>query len=58
MKIRLSAQGMSLNVEVQDDKAMAVYRGLAEKLLIHAGETGTACNPKVVVVKPGGNKGA
>ena len=56
MKIRLSAQGMSLNVEVQDDKAMAVYRGLAEKLLIHAGETGTAYNPKVVVVKPGGIK--
>ena len=36
MKIRLSAQGMSLNVEVTDDKAMTVYRGMAEKLLVHA----------------------
>lgn len=49
MKIRLSAQGMSLNVEVADNKAMTVYRGLAEKLLVHAGETGTAYEPKVVV---------
>lgn len=52
MKIRLSAQGMSLNVEVPDDKAMTVYRGMAEKLLLHAGETGTVYEPKVVVAKP------
>lgn len=39
MKIVLSAQGASLNVEVPDDKAMTVYRGLAEKLLTHAGKT-------------------
>lgn len=38
MKIRLSTQGMSLNVEVPEIKAMMVYRGLAEKLLMHAGQ--------------------
>lgn len=31
MKIRLSMQGASLNVEVSDKKAMGIYRGLAEK---------------------------
>ena len=28
MKIRLSTQGMSLNIEVPEDKAMAVYLSL------------------------------
>lgn len=57
MKIRLSTQGMSLNIEVPEDKAMAVYRGLAEKLLIHAcaQETQmpkTVLQPKIVVNPP------
>lgn len=58
MKIRLSAQGISLNVEVQDDKAMTVYRGLAEKLLIHAELQKTTATPKalnkpeVVITRP------
>ena len=37
MKIRLSVQGASLNVEVSDKKAMGIYRGLAERLLLQAG---------------------
>ena len=37
MKIRLSMQGASLNVEVSDKKAMGIYRGLAERLLLQAG---------------------
>ena len=58
MKIRLSAQGISLNVEVQDDKAMTVYRGLAEKLLVHAELQKTTATPKalnkpeVVITRP------
>ncbi len=38
MKITLSAQGISLEVDVSDYKAITVYRGLAEKLLAHAGK--------------------
>ena len=58
MKIRLSAQGMSLNVEVTDDKAMTVYRGMAEKLLVHAELQKTTATPKalnkpeVVITRP------
>ena len=57
MKIRLSTQGMSLNVEVPETKAIMVYRGLAEKLLIHAcaQETQmpkTVLQPKIVVNPP------
>ena len=37
MKIRLSMQGASLNVEVSDKKAMRIYRGLAERLLLQTG---------------------
>lgn len=37
MKIRLSMQGASLNVEVSDKKAMGIYRGLAERLLLQTG---------------------
>lgn len=37
MKIWLSVQGTSLNVEVSDKKAMGIYRGLAERLLLQAG---------------------
>ena len=37
MKIRLSMQGESLNVEVADKKAMGIYRGLAERLLLQTG---------------------
>lgn len=37
MKIRLSMQGASLNVEVSDKKAMGIYRELAERLLLQAG---------------------
>ena len=50
MKIRLSAPGMSLGVEVPEEKAMNVYRGLAEKLLIHAGDQ-TTYAPKITVSK-------
>lgn len=49
VKIRLSAQGTTLSVEVPEDKAMNVYRGLAEKLLIHAAVETT---PEVVALKP------
>lgn len=52
MKIRLSTQGMSLNVEVPEIKAMMVYRGLAEKLLMHAGVQEAGSAVKVTVVKP------
>lgn len=57
MKIRLSTQGMSLNVEVPEIKAMMVYRGLAEKLLMHAGvqeaqKPKTVLQPKIVVNPP------
>ena len=57
MKIRLSTQGMSLNVEVPEIKAMMVYRGLAEKLLMHAGQQEaqmpkTVLQPKIVVNPP------
>ena len=57
MKIRLSTQGMSLNVEVPEDKAMTVYRGLAEKLLMYAGTQEaqtpkTVLQPKIVVNPP------
>lgn len=34
MKIRLSVQGASLNVEVSDKKAMGIYRGLIFHLKI------------------------
>lgn len=51
MKIRLSTQGMSLNVEVPEIKAMMVYRGLAEKLLMHAGPQEVQ-TPKTIVIKP------
>lgn len=37
MKIRLSMQGASLNVEVSDKKAMGIYRELAERLLLQTG---------------------
>ncbi len=37
MKIWLAVQGASLNVEVSDKKAMGIYRGLAERLLLQAG---------------------
>ena len=37
MKIWLSVQGASLNVEVSDKKAMGIYRELAERLLLQAG---------------------
>ena len=37
MKIRLSMQGAFLNVEVSDKKAMGIYRGLAERLLLQTG---------------------
>ena len=37
MKIWLSMQGASLNVEVSDKKAMGIYRGLAERLLLQTG---------------------
>lgn len=50
MKIRLSAPGMSLGVEVPEQKAMNVYRSLAEKLLIHAGDQ-TTYTPKITVSK-------
>lgn len=58
MKIALSAQGISLEVEVSDYKAITVYRGLAEKLLIHAKlqkttEIPKALNePEVVITRP------
>lgn len=57
MKIRLSTQGMSLNVEVPETKAIMVYRGLAEKLLIHACAQEaqmpkTVLQPKIVVNPP------
>ncbi len=48
VKIRLSAQGTTLSVEVPEDKAMNVYRGLAEKLLIHAA---VETMPETVVLK-------
>jgi hypothetical protein len=50
MKIRLSAPGISLGVEVPEEKAMNVYRSLAEKLLIHAGDQ-TTYAPKITVSK-------
>ena len=58
MKIALSAQNISLKVEVPDGKAMTIYRGLAEKLLIHAEPqkattTLKALNePEVAITKP------
>lgn len=58
MKITLSAQGISLEVEVSDYKAITVYRGLAEKLLIHAELQKTTATPKalnkseVVITRP------
>ena len=58
MKIALSAQGISLEVEVPDYKAITVYRGLAEKLLIHAELQKTTATPKalnkpeVVITRP------
>ena len=51
MKIRLSAPGMSLGVEVPEEKAMNVYRGLAEELLIHAGDQTITYAPKITVSK-------
>ena len=51
MKITLSAQGISLEVEVSDYKAITVYRGLAEKLLTHAGKTEIA-DVSVVKMNP------
>lgn len=51
MKIVLSAQGASLDVEVPDYKAMTVYRGLAEKLLAHAEKTEIA-DVSVVKMNP------
>ena len=49
MKIRLSMQGMSLNVEVSEDKAMNVYRGLAEKLLLQVAREKMDVAPNVVI---------
>ena len=49
MKIRLSMQGMSLNVEVSEDKAMHVYRGLAEKLLLQVAGVEKNVVPNIAV---------
>ena len=52
MKIRLSMQGASLNVEVSDKKAMGIYRGLAERLLLQTGASGAQTEKEEEAEKP------
>lgn len=52
MKIRLSMQGASLNVEVSDKKAMGIYRGLAERLLLQTGASESQTEKEEEAEKP------
>ena len=46
MKIKLTMQEAFLEVDVQEDKAMSVFRRLAEKLFLYAGEKEPEVKPE------------